>query len=238
MAVTAFALGFGIMPVYRRVSVVVARNVAERRPEIREARPYQPEHYANRVAVFRALRDTSSTVTMLGDSRIEFCDWAELLAQPADIANRGISGDTIGGLLARLDDSVPAGSRVCVVEVGINDLIQHVAVDAAEAQFRRLLTALSNRQQRIVLTSVIDVDAGQPGLNRRIAALNGRLAQLARQTPNTTWLDLNPRLSPGGALAVENIFEGAHLTDHGYAVWGNLLAPVLAGQEKTSVAVQ
>lgn len=42
----------------------------------------------------------------------------------ARIANAGVSGDTFGGMLSRLDKSVPAGTRLVIVQGGYNDLIR------------------------------------------------------------------------------------------------------------------
>src|SRR5262245_57897999 len=39
----------------------------------------------------------------------------------ARIVNAGVSGDTLGGMLGRLDASVPAGTRLVIVQGGYND---------------------------------------------------------------------------------------------------------------------
>ena len=41
------------------------------------------------------------------------------------VSNGGINGDTSAGLAARLDSAVPAGTRVAVIWVGINDVVRH-----------------------------------------------------------------------------------------------------------------
>jgi acyl-CoA thioesterase-1 len=38
------------------------------------------------------------------------------------VANAGISGDTTGGMMARLDSAVPKGTRVVILQPGGNDL--------------------------------------------------------------------------------------------------------------------
>ncbi len=52
---------------------------------------------------------------------------AALRARGLDVrvSNGGINGDTSAGLAARLDSAVPAGTRVAVIWVGINDVIRH-----------------------------------------------------------------------------------------------------------------
>jgi lysophospholipase L1-like esterase len=52
---------------------------------------------------------------------------AALRARGLDVrvSNGGINGDTSAGLAARLDSAVPAGTRVAVIWVGINDVVRH-----------------------------------------------------------------------------------------------------------------
>ena len=41
------------------------------------------------------------------------------------VSNGGVNGDTSAGLAGRLDSAVPAGTRVAVIWVGINDVVRH-----------------------------------------------------------------------------------------------------------------
>ncbi|MEH2621877.1 GDSL-type esterase/lipase family protein [Bradyrhizobium sp. AZCC 1620] len=52
---------------------------------------------------------------------------AALRARGLDVrvSNGGVNGDTSAGLAARLDSAVPAGTRVAVIWVGINDVLRH-----------------------------------------------------------------------------------------------------------------
>jgi lysophospholipase L1-like esterase len=52
---------------------------------------------------------------------------AALRARGLDVrvSNGGVNGDTSAGLAARLDSAVPAGTRVAVIWVGINDVVRH-----------------------------------------------------------------------------------------------------------------
>jgi lysophospholipase L1-like esterase len=45
----------------------------------------------------------------------------------ATVTNAGISGDTTTGVLARLDSSVPNGTDVAVLSIGVNDVVLHGA---------------------------------------------------------------------------------------------------------------
>jgi acyl-CoA thioesterase-1 len=79
---------------------------------------------------------------------------AALRARGLDVrvANAGINGDTVGGAAARLDSAVPAGTRVVVLWIGINDR----RAGATQETVRGNVGALAARiRQRGALVHVI-----------------------------------------------------------------------------------
>lgn len=58
----------------------------------------------------------------------------------ARVLNAGISGDTTSGMLARLDDEVPEGTKLVVFQPGINDLHDLPRREANIAEIQRRLT--------------------------------------------------------------------------------------------------
>ncbi len=225
----AFALGFGTMPVYRRADAMFARTSQAPAPDdLDDVQPFPLGHYQDRVAFFRLVQNSPARITILGDSRVEFCNWEELLGHPDETANRGIAGDTLRGLADRVAASVPAASQICVVQIGVNDLRRHLRVDTAERLFQQILAELHDRKQKIILTSVLATDdVAYPWLNGRIADLNSRLQRLAEQCPDVTWLDLNAHLAARGNLSPTYTTDGIHLSTSGYLAWRDLLTPLL-----------
>jgi acyl-CoA thioesterase I len=69
----------------------------------------------------------------------------------ARIANAGVSGDTFGGMLSRLDASVPAGTRLVIVQGGYNDLIRGTPRDVIIARMQGILSQLRARRVSAVL---------------------------------------------------------------------------------------
>ena len=64
--------------------------------------------------------------------------------RPMTVRNAGISGDTTGGMLARLSSAVPEGTRIVILQIGGNDAFKHmspVAAAANRAEIRRRLHA-------------------------------------------------------------------------------------------------
>ncbi len=61
------------------------------------------------------------------------------------IANAGVSGDTASDGLARLDWSVPAGTKAVIVELGANDMLRGIRPDVTRAALETILRRLTER---------------------------------------------------------------------------------------------
>jgi acyl-CoA thioesterase-1 len=66
----------------------------------------------------------------------------------------GVSGDTSGGGLARVGFSVTPDTKVCVVALGGNDLLQGVEPAQTKANLRGILQKLKARGVSVVLVGV------------------------------------------------------------------------------------
>ncbi|MGE3247172.1 MAG: SGNH/GDSL hydrolase family protein [Beijerinckiaceae bacterium] len=115
---------------------------------------------------------TPSSIVVIGDSNVEGRAVAPQARYPAQlefalrnagynvtVVNRGIYGDRIRGVLRRLDRDVPAGTRLAVVWVGINDArygatLQQVTAGLAEIRRRLSARGIANY---IVAPPVYDV---------------------------------------------------------------------------------
>ncbi|MEW6521554.1 MAG: hypothetical protein AB1461_19320 [Thermodesulfobacteriota bacterium] len=65
----------------------------------------------------------TETVLLLGDSLVEFFDWQARFPEMT-MSNRGVAGERVRGLLARLADELAAAGRVevVVIMIGANNL--------------------------------------------------------------------------------------------------------------------
>lgn len=61
------------------------------------------------------------------------------------VSNGGINGDTSAGLAGRLDSAVPAGARVAVIWVGINDFKRGVSMAQIQANVAGIVSRLKAR---------------------------------------------------------------------------------------------
>lgn len=82
---------------------------------------YWNQHYANRLAFFRAMPDHHKRIVFLGDSMTEGAKWQELFDEKR-VVNRGISGDVTYGLYARLDEVIQARPLKVFLLCGVNDI--------------------------------------------------------------------------------------------------------------------
>src|ERR1700719_953485 len=80
----------------------------------------------------------TATIVMLGDSITEAAPWDELTGCRS-IVNRGIGGDTTGGVLARLGDVVKLRPRAVFLMIGVNDISLRVPAETTIENYRGIL---------------------------------------------------------------------------------------------------
>ncbi|RVC60007.1 arylesterase, partial [Mesorhizobium sp. M00.F.Ca.ET.038.03.1.1] len=81
---------------------------------------------------------------------------AALKAKGLDVAvaNAGVSGDTSSGGLARLDWSVPDGTRLVILELGANDMLRGLSPGIAEKNLDAMLGKLKQRKIPVLLAGM------------------------------------------------------------------------------------
>ncbi|MGH6956168.1 MAG: GDSL-type esterase/lipase family protein, partial [Caulobacteraceae bacterium] len=77
------------------------------------------------------------------------------IGAPAEVRGAGVSGDTTADGLARLDFSVQPDTRVCVVELGGNDLLQGVSPAVMRANLFAIVRRLKARGIGVVLAGIV-----------------------------------------------------------------------------------
>lgn len=188
-------------------------------------------HYIARLSIFRSIPNTNGKVVMLGNSITNNCWWNELLGlSPSEIINRGISGDTILGILARLDEVVDENpSRICLL-AGVNDMLEdkEVAKEEVWNRYVQLLEAIRERMPDVDLTisSTLPLNpmtSFYPGVNEKVAYLNGQLKANA-QKYSYSYVDVAPVLmDENGDLSNKHTCDGIHLLPSAYHMWKELL---------------
>lgn len=190
-------------------------------------------HYRDMVAFHRRSVGTvpDEAVILIGDSLTQgLC-----AASVADRAvNYGIGADTTSGVLHRLPVYQPALQRASsiVLAIGVNDTKRRGSSQrrdvAVLANYRSIL-ALLPREVPVIVSSVLPVK--NQARNARIRHLNERLATLAAEFDNATFVDNTVALTDPatGCLRADcEVGDGIHLNSIGNSLWAEQLRSQLA----------
>jgi acyl-CoA thioesterase I len=81
------------------------------------------------------------------------------------VINAGINGDTTQGVLGRLDSNVPAGTKVAIVWVGVNDIRRHGAsIESVRANKQEIANRLRARGIKVIMLGRDYHPTGHPEL--------------------------------------------------------------------------
>lgn len=178
-------------------------------------------------------------IVFIGDSITDLYALDDHYADlPLAAYNRGIGGDTTGGVLARLEGSLlELQPDTVVLMIGTNDVNGGIKDETILANYTAILDKLragipgvqiycismipQNKQLETYTT--INVDASM----ERIQKLNPRIRALAEEK-EAVYLDLYPLLlDENGYLRQDCSDDGIHLNSKGLQVWTDLLKPYL-----------
>lgn len=172
-------------------------------------------------------------IVMLGNSLTERGAWADIL-QDSLVLNRGIGGDCVAGMTARLGAIVAGKPRAIFLMAGVNDLIfSKITPEALLGQYERLLDAIRTTSPRttVFIQSLLPLDEAQnkeyfAGKNAHIETFNALLRETARRR-GLDYIDIRSRMARDGKMPAEYTVDGIHLNAAGYAVWSDVLRPYL-----------
>lgn len=140
----------------------------------------------------------------------------------AKVRAAGVSGDTSGGGLARVDFSVGSDTALCVVALGGNDLLQGIEPRVTKANLRAILQKLRARRINAMLVGV-----GAPPLIGASYAreFNAIYPALAREFSAPLYANILAGVRGSRQLMQS---DGIHPNAAGAKVIGDRLAPVVA----------
>ncbi|MFO0791196.1 MAG: GDSL-type esterase/lipase family protein [Pirellulales bacterium] len=147
------------------------------------------------------------------------------------LANRGISGDTTRGILARLDEDVLAlDPRGVVLLIGTNDLTRGVAPKDIVGNIKLILDRLTahDAQMPIVLCKVMPSSASKARPADKIREINEQLGKLAKGYKQVTVLETYTLFAnDAGDAKPEEFPDLLHPNNIGYDKWHDAMMPVL-----------
>jgi lysophospholipase L1-like esterase len=186
-------------------------------------------------ARYRKIPTTPAEVVFAGDSLVADGPWAEFYTE---VHNRGIGGDTVAGLLTRLDEITEGRPRKLFLLVGANDLSAAVPVEQFLRHYRTMLGRIREESPGTAVTVIglLPVNRGFPRApnfdSTRVAETNRRLAGLVAEFPGVRFLDLGRHLvDASGNLRREFTTDGLHMNIDGYLAIREALRGVVTGDE-------
>jgi len=188
---------------------------------------------------FRKLPSTPDEIVFAGDSLVADGPWAEFYTE---VRNRGIGGDTVAGVLGRIDEILDDKPRKLFLLIGTNDLAAAVPDVQYLRQYRKLLERIRQESPGTAVTvlAIFPVNTTFPNPptydNDRVAATNGKLKELVDAFPGVRYLDLTRILADNtGQLRREFSTDGMHLNLDGYlAIRETLKGPLTEGESPKS----
>ncbi len=192
----------------------------------REEKPSFFPYWHQRASLFRALPNKEQEIIFLGDSLIDGCNWSELL-DDSRIINRGISGDTTQGVLARLDEVTESGPLKIFLMIGVNDLGRGNPPEQILNNLKLIIKRIKedSPDTEIYCQSILPVNPDfkifpeHTSKTEEIVYINKALSKSAGKM-GFIFIDLFPFFSEKDSkLSSQYTNDGVHLNGQGYLVW-------------------
>ncbi len=137
------------------------------------------------------------------------------------VTNAGVSGDTTADGLRRMDRAVPADTRLCIVALGANDMMQGLAIAAMQRNLEAILDRLAVRS----IPAMICGMRAPPWLGLYAVAFDRVFSEVARRRR----VPFYPFLLEGVALDPRySLPDRIHPNGQGIAKVARRLAPRVA----------
>ena len=166
----------------------------------------------------------TATIIFLGNSLTEWFDLS--VFGKKNILNFGIAGDFSAGVLQRLDPVIRLRPSKVFIEIGINDIVQHISVAEIAGNYRSIISQIreGSPATRLFVQSNLPVSFERGWINtpdhvnEQVVLLNRELEKICAET-GCTYIDLYSLFEEKGRLPAAYTYDGVHLNAAGYALW-------------------
>jgi lysophospholipase L1-like esterase len=195
----------------------------------------RPYFYKLLSSLYEKMPYSSEDIIFVGDSHIKLCPWSELLKNH-NIKNRGIGGDTVGGVLERIDHLIQAQPDKIFVLAGNNDINRGIYVPRIIDDYEKLVALIRQKSPitQIHILSVLPFGKSYPNYqqaNVKISLINSELKQIAIRK-KIEFVDLFPILADNdNHQSAQYSYDGLHLNTAGYELVAAALQPFLNNAE-------
>ena len=204
-------------------SEVIIENKALNEAKLEENR--KNGAYDTREYYYMNIYSSPTDVVFVGDSLTDRVKWNELFPN-LQTKNRGISSDTTGGVLARLDSVVQTEPKKIFIMIGINDIGQEKPIQDAIYNYENIISSLKESlpKAEIYVQSVLPVSGSKKEFNESVVKYNELLREVAEEQ-EVMYIDLwSEFVDEDGVLREEYSFDGVHLTANGYKQWKDIIS--------------
>ncbi|MBR6465121.1 MAG: serine acetyltransferase [Bacteroidales bacterium] len=215
-----------------------------------DATPIYTDHYYKRKAVFDMERPVNENdIVFLGNSLTEGGKWETyfpdiqkaLEKKGGAILNRGIVGDTFGGIDARLDQILPGHPKTIFFLTGANDVSHNLTADSIANGIINVVRRIKKEspKTKIYLQSLLPINESFKryrllnGKTAMFSEINAKLEKMAKEE-KVTFINLYPLMLTNGpadlalpaseqVLRPEITRDGLHITQEGYKIWADAI---------------
>lgn len=185
-------------------------------------------HYPKRITEFKENPLETNDIVFIGNSITEQGGkWSEKTNNPR-AKNRGISGDTTEGIIARLNEIIFYKPEKLFLLIGINDLFHNP--DSVQHIYENILKIVDKIKSKSPNTGIF-VQTVLPttteSLIPKITELNTALKSSAFEK-SFTFINLHQRfVLLNGKMNMDFSTDGVHLNEKGYEIWSKIVKNIL-----------
>lgn len=204
---------------------------------VSEPNPAESTVYRRATSIHALTPVEAGDIVFAGDSQIAVCSWAELLGATV-VRNRGIDGDGVFGLAARLGMVLEGPPAQIYILTGGNDLWAEMPLGVVMAEYQRLLHAirLEAPETKVVLLSTPPMARSHisHGVeNERAQRLNEAVRALALEH-EAVYVDFTEAMTHwDGTLNRKYTYDGGHLNGLGCATAARAVSPYVEAALET-----
>ena len=164
-------------------------------------------------------------IVFFGDSLTYYGDFASVFPDKV-VCNLGLRGDTLQGLLDRVEQVGLLRPDKVYLMAGINN-VDSATIDEFANSYDLLLESLQRcvSEADMVVFSILPINEKAFSIrcnNRQIKACNSRIETLSRKR-GAQFIDVNSEYEIDGQLPASLTRDGIHLTSEAYNIWYNCL---------------
>lgn len=169
--------------------------------------------------------NAKADIVFFGDSLTYYGDFASVFPDKV-VCNLGLRGDTIQGMIDRVEQVQMLEPKQVFLMAGIND-VSNVMADEFEVLYDRLLDVLTQNvpNAKLVVQSILPVNNKNFSIscdNAQINACNNKIQKITNKR-NLVCLNVYKLYEEDGLLPLKLTRDGLHLTTEAYERWYKLL---------------